>query len=84
MSAADAQAKHSLAGQIPILWPGKWPAACAGYTRWGPGTEIGNIFNIQIPSTLSLCFLYFNSIFLLAILHLSFIDVDFINYIYIL
>jgi hypothetical protein len=31
MSAADAQAKRSHAGQIPILWPGKWPVACAGY-----------------------------------------------------
>jgi hypothetical protein len=27
-------------GQIPILWLGKWPAVCAGYTRWGPGTEM--------------------------------------------
>jgi hypothetical protein len=40
MSAANAQAKHSCAGQIPILWPGKWPAVCAGYTRQGPGIEM--------------------------------------------
>ena len=40
MSAADVQAKCSHAGQIPILWPGKWPAVCAGYTRRGPGSEM--------------------------------------------
>jgi hypothetical protein len=40
MSPAYAQAQCSHAGQIPILWPGKWPAVCAGYTQWGPGTEM--------------------------------------------
>ena len=40
MSAADAQAKCSHARQIPILWPGKWQALCAGYTWWVPGTEM--------------------------------------------
>ena len=40
MSAANAQAKRSRARQIPIFWPGKWPVVCAGYTRWGPGTEM--------------------------------------------
>jgi hypothetical protein len=37
---ANAQAKHSHAGQVPILWPGKWPAVCAGYTLRDPGTEM--------------------------------------------
>jgi hypothetical protein len=40
MSDANAQANRSCAGQVPILWPGKWPAVCAGYTRRGPGTEM--------------------------------------------
>jgi hypothetical protein len=40
MSAVNAQAKCSHTGQIPILWLGKWPAVCAGYTRRGPITEI--------------------------------------------
>ena len=40
MSAADAQAKCSHVGQIPILWPGKWPAVWAGYTRQGRGTKM--------------------------------------------
>jgi hypothetical protein len=43
MSAADAQAKRSRTGQILILWLGKWPAACAGYTRQGPGTEMSAV-----------------------------------------
>jgi hypothetical protein len=40
MSAVNAQATCSRARQIPILWPGKWPAVCAAYTRQGPGTEM--------------------------------------------
>ena len=40
MSAANAQAKRSCAGQVPILWPGKWSPACAGYTRQDPVTKM--------------------------------------------
>ena len=40
MSAANAQAKSSCAGQVPILWPGKWSPACTGYTWWDPGTKM--------------------------------------------
>jgi hypothetical protein len=40
MSAASAQAKRSSAGQVPILWPGKWSPACAGYTWRDPGTKM--------------------------------------------
>jgi hypothetical protein len=40
MSAANAHAKRSSAGQVPILWPGKWSPACTGYTRWDPGTKM--------------------------------------------
>ena len=40
MSAANAQAKRSCAGQVPILWPGKWSPACAGYTRQDPRTKM--------------------------------------------
>ena len=40
MSAANAQAKRSCTGQVPILWPGKWSPACTGYTRWDPGTKM--------------------------------------------
>jgi hypothetical protein len=40
MSAANAQAKRSSAGQVPNLWPGKWSPACVGYTRQDPGTKM--------------------------------------------
>jgi hypothetical protein len=40
MSASNAQAKHSCAGQVPILWLGKWSPACTGYTRRGLRTEM--------------------------------------------
>jgi hypothetical protein len=40
MSAANAQATRSCAGQVPILWPGKWSPACTGYTRRDPGTKM--------------------------------------------
>ena len=43
MSAVNAQAKRSLARQVPILWPGKWSPACTGYTRRDPGTEMSAV-----------------------------------------
>jgi hypothetical protein len=40
MSAANAQVKSSCAGQVPILWLGKWSPACTGYTWRNPGTKM--------------------------------------------
>jgi hypothetical protein len=40
MSAANAQAKRSSARQVPILWPGKWSPACAGYAGRDHGTKM--------------------------------------------